>query len=727
MRSILFTGLLSLVPLLSFTPSRSAAASIHVVMLRGSGAGAAMPARRIAFAARAGGLGAVVRDTLSAAGPAWAGRVLRVSVPDALALRALTADPDVAWIEPDFERAIVTTGVDSLPNDPLLRDSRQWGLYNVGPAGAYGGVARADVHAPEAWTLTGPRTTGERSPGATAAYAGAPPPGARDVPIRLGLADTGIDPAHPEFADAFGATRVVDAVSLADPSIGVYDSIGHGTMVAGVMAAAVGDGAHFDSLGMAGMCGSCEIVPARITRGAQRTASSFDIAAAMLYATEHGARAMNLSFAGGGRSRVERLALEYAITHRCVVVAASGNKGFIEPQVDMYPARYAADGLCLAVGASDPADHRAAFSSYGPHLDLVAPGLDIWSTWMTYPANTGQTYPGYVAGSGTSFAAPFVTGTLGLIARTRPELMDRDLQHLLRMTADDVGAPGQDDQTGAGRLNAASALAAVQDVGIWHEEAAATEWHEVGADTLWLGEDGPGTFVRAVNGLPAVLVEFSARVALPDSFESGAIAWPRVGGTSTIRRGTRLAYHVPWCEATIEDERAIVLRGWGCRIQFDSARAAGPADRGARLPRASVARTTAFAGAGRAAGIEVPPEDFWIPLPPDQMRFGFTVIGRVRRAADAEPVSARASVLRASPNPSRGPVRIDLPARGSVTVLDLMGRVVWRAGRRDDAGAVTWPGTDVAGREVAPGLYFVRFSAARGEGRTLVRRIVRLR
>src|SRR4029077_4412110 len=124
-------------------------------------------------------------------------------------------------------------------------------------------------------------------------------------------------------------------------------------------------------------------------------------------------------------------------------------------------------------GATDPRDDRAIFSSYGPGLDLLAPGVNIWTTFMTYPSARGAVYDGYVAGSGTSFATPFVTGTVGLLAALRPELCDTDFQQVLRESADDIGASGVDAETGWGRLDAARALASVAPAfGVWHDEVA---------------------------------------------------------------------------------------------------------------------------------------------------------------------------------------------------------------------------------------------------------------
>jgi subtilisin family serine protease len=641
-----------------------------------------------AFVARVRAAGLVLRDTLAVPRVPWSLRVVRADVAplamrqmnaepgaalDATTIaRRIEADPAVAWAEPDLPREAMRVVDEALPPEPLLTDTRQWGLFNAGPGGAYGGVARADIHAPEAWRLARDR---------------------RAPPALLAVADTGIDPAHPEFADPrTGLPRIAHARALADPSGSIHDSLGHGTMVAAIMAAATGEGIHYDSLGMAGVCGECVLAPMRITRGARSTASSFDIAQAILHATAIGARAMNLSFAGGGRSRLERLALTHAITHGTIVVAASGNRGYTAPHMLMYPAAYAADGLCLAVGASDPSDRRPLFASYGTHLDLVAPGLDIWSAWMTYPAATGAAYPGYVAGSGTSFAAPFASGAVGLLAAARPELLPDDFRRLLRLGADDIGAAGPDTETGAGRLNAATSLGALgPGTGIWHDEVAATARRDEATGTLLLDEAGPGAFATRWSGARATQVTFTARVALPDSFTDSVRVWPRVAGTTTLRAGFTHPYHTPSCEARLEG-RTIVLSGSAYRLDPDEAVDGTPG------------------------------EDLWIPLPADQMRFGFTVIGPVRRGAMPPAARARA-LLRMHPNPARGAVTIDAPAAGRVVVYDVHGRTIWRGGRAGGPGPVSWPGAGADGRTAPPGLYLVAFE---GGGMRRTGRLVRI-
>jgi subtilisin family serine protease len=690
------------------------------------------------------------------------------------ALDSLRADPTVDWAEPDRLRSIAAFPTDgTLPDDPILRDGRQWGLRNLGPASPYGGLAGADIHALAAWA----RSVGSND-------------------VLLAVADTGIDPAHPDLAGTLpdGSPRIAFGINVSglEPADAYSDSFYHGTGVTGVMAARTNDGPHFDSLGIAGVCGGdgaanlgCRIVPIKITARHAGYASGFAIASAMLHAAAVGARAMNLSFAGDGPSRVERLAMQYAITHGCVVVAAAGNRGAPGDVNVQYPAAYAADGIGIQVGATDMTDSRVGWSSYGPDMDLMAPGLAIWTTFMTYPSAAGAVYDGYVSAAGTSFAAPFVTGTVGLLAAARPELIDTDFKHVLRESADDIGAPGVDAETGWGRLDAAAALAAVAPaIGIWHDEAAGGVVRPAGFDTLRVGEGGFGTLGHWSGRHFAERLEVTAVVALPDSFLGPVRAWPRIGGTSTVRGTWTLPYFMPWAEveewsppgtALPAGARSFTLRGYVYHTVPDCADCA---------------------------------DDAYVPLPPDQMRFGFTVLGPVDRpplvavlapaagdtlapgdsmtvrwsATDPDEVSeveldlvqdpqpplvlARVtqpagaatvglpcaarpgrSVLRvtafdehgpqhdqaaaelgvvvragpcnggpgarlsATPNPFRGPLRITGPAGTRVTIFDLAGRVL-RAGVLDDGGRFAWDGRDGRGRAVAPGLYFARAGVA---------------
>jgi len=609
-------------------------------------------------------------------------RVVLVAARDsagaAAARAALLSDPEVVWVEPNAVRepAVLPPG---FPSDPLFADGRQWGLRNLGEGWPYGGLAGADIHAEQAWALS---------------VGGG---------VRLAVADTGVDPDHPELQARLdgGGSRIELGINVtAEASPSYADTFGHGTPVAGVMAARTNEGARFDSLGMAGVCGGdgagnpgCRLVPIKIAPGRTGIATSFDIARAMLYAANVGARALNLSFAGSGPSRLERLAMLHAITHGCVVVAAAGNRGWRDGTLPQYPAAYAADGLGIQVGASDPGDRRAVWSSYGPGLDLVAPGADIWSCLVSYPLPDRPPHPPYLAFSGTSFAAPFVTGTIGLLAAARPELMDTDFQHILRESADDVGAAGPDPETGWGRLNAAAALDAVDPAfGIWHDEVAGARFTSTGFDTLVAGEPGPGALERVTGPILAERIEVTATVTLPDSFRAPVRVWPRAGGTFTTRGDFRMPYWTPWAEVIAREGRSFTLRGYVFRVTDPACGACG----------------------GEA----------WLPLPPDQARFGFTVLGPVERGPGAgAPVPACDAHLGAHPNPFRAVTWISGPAGARVTIFDVAGRVLRRARLDGTMGALAWDGQDGRGRSVRPGLYLVRCDGPAGP---LVAKVVRI-
>jgi len=603
---------------LAGAPLRADPASELVVGLAPPRPGVGAAARGVRFAERLSALGLAARGTLAdglGLAPALAAggsanpfdldpaRVWRVAARDSVAALAaavaLGQDPEVEWVEPNFAREIAALEP-GFPSDPHFRDTRQWWLRNAGPGSAYNGTAGADIHALEAWAVT----TGSND-------------------LRLAIADTGVDPNHPEYQCVMpdGSMRLERGINVTlDPSPSFADSFGHGVTVAGVFAARTNEGWHIaDSLGVAGICGGngrdnfgCHLIPIKITRGRGGESSSFDIARAMVYATSCGARAMNLSFAGDGVSRIERMGMYYAITRGCVVSAAAGNQGFLFGTKPQYPAAYAAEGLGIQSGATDFNDRRALFSSYGLGLDLVAPGVTIWSTYLTYPHPiSGAPGKGYNRDSGTSYAAPMITGAVGLLAALRPELQDTDFQHILRETADDVGDPGVDQKTGWGRLNLARALQAVRPaVGIWHDEVLGTVAATGPTDTLILTESGPGTFDRYRQWHDATEFEVLATVAIPDSFLDSIQVWPRVGGTMTVRGNFRIPYFTPWAEVASREARSFTLRGFVYRQSEATCRPCG--------------------------------DDAWLPLPPDQARLGFTVLGRVDRAPSVALTAPRA-------------------------------------------------------------------------------------
>ncbi len=238
------------------------------------------------------------------------------------------------------------------------------------------------------------------------------------------------------------------------------DQNGHGTVVAGIAAAATNNlnptqpGAYE---GVAGMARQASIMALRAL-DAYGGGYSLDIAEAIDYAAANGARVINLSLTFPPQtpgSSPDMLALQRAISDAqaagVLIVAAAGNENY--NGID-YPAKFAG---VLAVGASNQSDQRASFSNYGARLDMLAPGTGIFSTLMG-PGN--QSYGLFEGvGSGTSFAAPHVAGAGLLVRSLRPDLGQAEVRELLLRTADDLAPAGFDPQTGWGRLNVQGALA----------------------------------------------------------------------------------------------------------------------------------------------------------------------------------------------------------------------------------------------------------------------------
>jgi subtilisin family serine protease len=301
--------------------------------------------------------------------------------------------------------------------------------------------------------------------------------------VIVAVIDTGLDYGHPDFPrEAIwrnpGETlngRDDDGNGYVDDVIGwnfvhrdndPWDHTGHGTHVAGIIAAATGNGE-----GIAGINADVRIMPLKALNLAGKGLSA-GIAEAVYYAVRHGARVINLSLGGEGLTGVQRRVIEYAHRKGVLVVVAAGNLG-------ADTAKFGQAGLpqVLTVAATDVDDKPLRTSNWGQAVKIAAPGLDVLSlrarrTDFNLLSGDPDYRPGagvvgarelYYRASGTSFAAPFVAGVAALLLARNPGLTNVQVERMLLMSADDVGIPGWDQFTGAGRLNAVKALRADPD------------------------------------------------------------------------------------------------------------------------------------------------------------------------------------------------------------------------------------------------------------------------
>jgi len=289
--------------------------------------------------------------------------------------------------------------------------------------------------------------------------------------VVVAVIDSGFDFAHPD-APAFSWTNAkevpdngidddangyVDDVrgwNFVDENNDLKDLKGHGTFVAGILAARTNNG-----LGIAGINPGAVILPLKVT-DPQGRANSLNIARAIHYAVDQGARVINISLGGRGFSRLEQHAVNYAFAHGVCVVVASGNTGDYLGDVGPASAR-----RVLTVGAINYDGQRSTVSSWGPNNGLLAPGELIASLQSGDAPMEGKIYlddKKYHLQSGTSFSTPMVAGTASLLLAKNPQWTASQIEDILMGTATDMDQENWDDKTGAGLLNASKALRAAE-------------------------------------------------------------------------------------------------------------------------------------------------------------------------------------------------------------------------------------------------------------------------
>ncbi|MEK7664668.1 MAG: S8 family serine peptidase [Patescibacteria group bacterium] len=232
-----------------------------------------------------------------------------------------------------------------------------------------------------------------------------------------------------------------------------HDKYGHGTHVSGIASAETNNGNGIAGIGFSN---TIRIMPIQVLND-QGSGFTSNVAKGIRYAADNGAKVINLSL-GGSNSTTLKNAIDYAFSKGMVIVAAAGNNygGAV-----IYPAAYE---NVIAVSATNYNDQIAGFSSVGPEVDVAAPGENVFSTFPSYKFTIGTKYGRaryYDVGSGTSMAAPQVTGLAGLLFAQDPNRNNATVRSIIQNTVDDLGNTGLDNNFGYGRINIYKALISI--------------------------------------------------------------------------------------------------------------------------------------------------------------------------------------------------------------------------------------------------------------------------
>ena len=258
--------------------------------------------------------------------------------------------------------------------------------------------------------------------------------------VTVAVLDTGVKSSHSDLSG-----KVLSGTDYVSPGTSANDENGHGTHVAGIIAAT-----HNNSRGIAGMAPSAKILPVRVL-DRNGSGTSANVAKGILYAASHGAKVINMSFGSTQQSTAMKTAVAEAIKKNVLVVAAAGNGGCgLLGAATEYPAAY--PGV-VGVGAVTQSIRRASFSSCGSWVDVVAPGDRIISTMIRSSVGLGcSSSADYCTLSGTSFSSPYVAAT-GALAISRRGWSQSKVASRLQSTSTDLGPAGKDKQYGAGFIN----------------------------------------------------------------------------------------------------------------------------------------------------------------------------------------------------------------------------------------------------------------------------------
>ncbi len=340
----------------------------------------------------------------------------------------LQQDSAIAYVE--LEKKVTAFAVTNDPfftSDPNAED-RQWYLKKT--------------KVPEAWEYT---------------------KGSENVIVAV--VDTGIHAGHIELNDG----RIIEGYDAVNdkliPAQSNSDDNGHGTAVAGVIGAIPNN-----SKGITGVNWKVKIMPVKAL-SADGTGELSNVAQGIVWAADHGANIINLSLGGNGFGSDQTLsnAITYAYDKGVLIIAAAGNDlANFGTNLDSSPV-YPVCGdngkdMVLGVAATDVNDLKASFSNFGAScIDISAPGKKIITT-AYLPSDPSDSV--LIYGSGTSLAAPIVSGIAALLKANNPNLSNTDIRNLIKRTADNIYPQNQtaclggscNGFLGKGRINALAAL-----------------------------------------------------------------------------------------------------------------------------------------------------------------------------------------------------------------------------------------------------------------------------
>jgi len=309
-------------------------------------------------------------------------------------IRSLTLqNPIIDHVEDDMKIPLT-----EIPNDKYYE--LQWHLQKI--------------QAPEAWNIS----KGEPN-------------------IIITVLDTGVDPNHPDLKD-----KLLEGYNAYDDSKNATGDLAHGTAVAGTVAAITNN-----TLGISAIAWKNMILPIKVNPPGQGYTTFSLLAKGLVYAADKGAKVACISWQIFNGTTLTSAA-KYFTDKGGLVIAAAGNTGKYENYVD--------NPYILTVSATNKTDYITTWSSYGPYVDLSAPGAGIFTLIPGWQATSYDYAYGYW--SGTSFSTPIVAGLAALIFSANPNLTPTQVEQILKSTAVDLGSPGYDIYYGWGRINASKAL-----------------------------------------------------------------------------------------------------------------------------------------------------------------------------------------------------------------------------------------------------------------------------